>query len=291
MANLTAPCLDCGTTASTNRREVCGRCYSYRRYHKLPLPPSTKQSLEKHLAASRRGDAECWPWAGFVDKQGYGAWAGDGTYRGAHRLSYEREIGPVPDGYELDHTCHTNDPTCTAGNTCPHRACVNPAHLEPVPHPENVRRKHVVLAETCHRGHPLSGDNLYLHQGTRHCRECRREASTDSYRKRTGASPLQRLIAGGRCPQGHLLDDANLHVAPNGKKVCRVCRRNYHKTRRRRAGVSPKVTIGTHCPSGHEMNGENLRYDGKGNKYCQACSRVAKKRWREKIRAAGHVPS
>lgn len=45
----------------------------------------------------------------------------------AHRLSYELFVGPIPDGYELDHLCRN-------------RGCVNPAHLEAVTHRVNVLR-------------------------------------------------------------------------------------------------------------------------------------------------------
>jgi HNH endonuclease len=70
----------------------------------------------------------CWLWNGTLDPKGYA----DrihlfGKRVEAHRVLYERTQGPVPNGLELDHLCRV-------------RSCVNPAHLEPVTHTENMRR-------------------------------------------------------------------------------------------------------------------------------------------------------
>lgn len=69
----------------------------------------------------------CWLYPQ-TDRLGYGVVkAPGGKNVGAHRVVYESLVGPVPDGLELDHLCAV-------------RNCVNPAHLEPVTHAENVRR-------------------------------------------------------------------------------------------------------------------------------------------------------
>lgn len=69
----------------------------------------------------------CWNWALSLDRGGYGKITIGGRKGRAHRLIYERAKGPIPDGLDLDHTCRN-------------RACVNPAHLEPVTQTVNNRR-------------------------------------------------------------------------------------------------------------------------------------------------------
>lgn len=70
----------------------------------------------------------CWLWTASVNQLGYGRFRVDNTTRvTAHRYAYETLVGPIPDGQELDHLCRV-------------RSCVNPAHLEPVSHRENVLR-------------------------------------------------------------------------------------------------------------------------------------------------------
>lgn len=79
----------------------------------------------------------CWYWRGATSSTGYGNfYLGENVWVHAHRYAF----GPVPEGMELDHVCHTVDTSCAATSDCHHRRCVNPAHLEPVTGTENKRR-------------------------------------------------------------------------------------------------------------------------------------------------------
>jgi hypothetical protein len=109
----------------------------------------------------------CWLWLGRVDEIGHGTLKVANRARGAHRVSYEAFVGPIPDGFILHHRCGTP-------------ACVNPQHLEPMTSPDNLRR-HFRLQTHCKRNHPLSGDNLYLHNGRRQCRACKLAAKSERY--------------------------------------------------------------------------------------------------------------
>lgn len=109
----------------------------------------------------------CWLWQGSTS-DGYGLFAVGGKTNLAHRYSYAHLIGPIPEGLTLDHLCRV-------------RACVNPAHLEPVTRGENVLRGTGCVAQNarkthCLNGHPLDGENLLRHEikrGHRRCRICR----------------------------------------------------------------------------------------------------------------------
>lgn len=94
----------------------------------------------------------------------------------AHRFSYEILVGPIPEGMELDHLCKN-------------RRCVNPAHLEPVTHHENLIRGNgftgINARKThCSRGHELSQDNiLNRSRGGRECKTCHRVRMNASYHR------------------------------------------------------------------------------------------------------------
>lgn len=130
---------------------------------------ATRMSVKADLVAYVRDriavDASgCWLWTGAIDRHGYGLVRLGGKSRLAHRVVYEA-VGSIPTGRDLDHLCRV-------------RACVNPAHLEPVTRAENLRRSPLVgkrkrLKTHCKHGHPMADPNLYVDpSGERHCRAC-----------------------------------------------------------------------------------------------------------------------
>lgn len=109
----------------------------------------------------------CWVWQGakFSVNKPYGAYGmlrlGKKTAR-AHRISYEVYVGEIPKDKELDHLCK---------NTL----CVNPQHLEPVSHFENIRRSRNTIKTHCKNGHHYSKNNTIINaRGARECRICRK---------------------------------------------------------------------------------------------------------------------
>lgn len=110
-------------------------------------------------------ETRCWIWQG-CSSRGYPQFTVNARTVYAHRWAYERHVGPIPRGMQLDHLC---------ANTM----CVNPEHLEPVQpwvnlHRGNTFQAHNAQKTHCKRGHPLSGPNLYVRRdGGRVCRACR----------------------------------------------------------------------------------------------------------------------
>lgn len=130
-----------------------------------PLPTS---DVDRFAARVAMTDSGCLEWLGGKTRGGYGVFAIDTSHQGgektmAHRWSYEYVVGSIPDGFDIDHLCRN-------------RACVNPAHLEPVTRRENIRRAAAIKTH-CPAGHPYDETNTYVRPGTtqRKCRECMRQ--------------------------------------------------------------------------------------------------------------------
>lgn len=118
---------------------------------------------------------DCWLWTaqigGTRGRYGYfrmGTKTSDPRIT-AHRVSHLLFIGPIPEGYEVDHSCR---------NTL----CVNPAHLEAVTPDENKRRARLTM---CRAGlHDLSDpENIrWDNQGRRRgCLRCWLDRAKERY--------------------------------------------------------------------------------------------------------------
>ena len=118
------------------RRGHCPLHYGRLKTRGVTTPP---EEID-HFARYDVLDNGCWRWSGPVHWNGYGHGAESMGDRLPHRAFHLRHIGPIPNGADVDHTCHNADETCPGGITCPHRLCVNPAHLEATTHQANIQR-------------------------------------------------------------------------------------------------------------------------------------------------------
>lgn len=113
---------------------------------------------------------DCWPWRG-RPRNGYGRFNFRGKFVSAHCFAYQRLVGPIPEGFDLDHTCRN-------------RACVNPAHLEPVPPVVNVLRGEGPTAINARKTHCPRGHEYDMTTADgRWCTQCKREAGR-AYREK-----------------------------------------------------------------------------------------------------------
>jgi hypothetical protein len=143
----------------------------------------TPRDLATFTNGIKRDASGCWLWTGPADSSGYGVISTSNGQQKVHRFSYLMHKGPIPDGMQVDHRCHTEAvQACTCSSDqdrCPHRRCANPAHLEAVTNAENtLRQDHANRRKTtCPNGHDLTDEaNVHVRpSGRRACRACDRE--------------------------------------------------------------------------------------------------------------------
>lgn len=133
---------------------------------------SLSEKFNRHITS--KPETGCWLWSGARLKRGYGHMGHDGKYLLAHRVAYELEFGPIPEGLLVLHEC--DNPTC-----------VRPSHLLTGTHADNTadmlskgrgRKPETYLnpkrVTHCKRGHEMTPDNIIWtgHGKTRRCRVC-----------------------------------------------------------------------------------------------------------------------
>lgn len=89
-----------------------------------------RERVERRLIADPA--TGCLLWQGCLNSQGYGVISVSAKRQLVHRVVWELDNGPVPDGLPVDHVYDAG---------CRHKHCANIAHLEPVTHAENNRRR------------------------------------------------------------------------------------------------------------------------------------------------------
>ena len=130
---------------------------------------------ERFWARVQKSSNGCWIWTGAKTGRGYGVIAPAGRRLVmVHRFAYELLIGPIQAGLTIDHLCRN-------------QLCVNPAHLEPVTHAENIARgtspsATIHRSGSCKNGHPLTPENRDPEH--RRCRICHREQASKRYWER-----------------------------------------------------------------------------------------------------------
>lgn len=182
---------------------------------------NTNKKIARKLALDF--SSGCWLWLGAISKKGYATLnTGGGRTPLVHKFLYEQKFGCVPAGLELDHLCRV-------------RCCVNPFHLEPVTHAENMRRGSQATATHCKRGHEFSPENTRIGiNGQRFCRECLRKNAREAAQNQQEIHRHSKLF----CKRGHRLFGDNLYLETTErgkiKRRCRECNRLKEQNRSRR---------------------------------------------------------
>jgi hypothetical protein len=169
------PCVLKGCGKAVTPKSARGYCpRHYQRWLDTGSPVGTRgpSLAQRFFSKVEPADAfDCWLWNASLDQSGYGLFQGGGRMVRSHIWAYRYFIADVPRGLQLDHLCHGT--WCDLGIECPHRRCVNPWHLEPVPPAVNTSRGRGARRTHCPQGHLYDPANTYVNPlGRQVCRTC-----------------------------------------------------------------------------------------------------------------------
>ena len=182
-------CTECQAPTARLRRDRCDRCYDrlWRRESKAGSTRKRGQTIKENLLSNvAAGPDGCWIYTKAPSSSTGYPNLGLKLARGmsAHRASFLAFVGPIPDGFHVDHTCHNRAVDCPGG-TCLHRRCVNPDHLEAVTARDNILRSpHTMAGKWARRTHCDSGHELVENaRGDRTCSTCQRDRRRERKRQ------------------------------------------------------------------------------------------------------------
>lgn len=116
-----------------SRRHCSGHHWQLKRGRDL-TPIARMNSTERFWSYVNRSPG-CWGWSGPMSSDGYGKFSIGTKKVSAHRFAYQRLVGEIPSGMEIDHSCRV-------------RSCVNPAHLQVATRKQNVENIDVQKTST-----------------------------------------------------------------------------------------------------------------------------------------------
>jgi hypothetical protein len=177
MTKVPCACLECGSAFAVSpsrvtdgRGKFCSKSCGGKAAARIATAnrPSLSERFWSHV--DRRGPDECWRWTASVCPKGYARLRHEGRKRAAHQISWEIANGrPFPTGL---FGCHK----------CDNPSCVNPAHIFPGTHGDNMRdasakgrwSSQLKPGGRCGRGHLLSPENLSRTKTRLRCKVCMR---------------------------------------------------------------------------------------------------------------------